>query len=68
MAASALPAAVRAAAEKASAQKNVLDWLHTFAGVADPALRLRANQPKSWALSTATSGLRRISSWSRALW
>jgi uncharacterized repeat protein (TIGR03943 family) len=44
MAASALPAAVRAAAQKDSAQKNVLDWLHTFAGVADPGAAF-AGQP-----------------------
>jgi uncharacterized repeat protein (TIGR03943 family) len=34
---SALPAAVRAAAEKAAADKNQLDWLNTFAGSAHPA-------------------------------
>lgn len=37
MAASALPAAVRAAAEKNAADKNVLDWLHSFAGAPDAA-------------------------------
>jgi putative membrane protein len=35
---SALPAAVRAAAQKDSTHKNVLDWLHSFAGSNDPAL------------------------------
>jgi uncharacterized repeat protein (TIGR03943 family) len=33
---SALPAAVRAAAQKDSTSKNVLDWLHTFAGSDNP--------------------------------
>jgi uncharacterized repeat protein (TIGR03943 family) len=33
---SALPAAVRAAAQKSSTDKNVLDWGHTFAASADP--------------------------------
>jgi uncharacterized repeat protein (TIGR03943 family) len=37
MAASALPAAVRAAAEKRASEKNVLDWLHSFAGAPDAA-------------------------------
>jgi putative membrane protein len=37
MAASALPAAVRAAAEKHASEKNVLDWLHSFAGAPDAA-------------------------------
>lgn len=33
---SSLPAAVRAAAAKNAADKNVLDWLNTFAGAPDP--------------------------------
>jgi uncharacterized repeat protein (TIGR03943 family) len=33
---SALPAAVRAAAQKDSTNKSVLDWLHTFAGSDNP--------------------------------
>lgn len=32
-----LPAAVRAAAQKNSAERNILDWQQTFAGARDPA-------------------------------
>jgi len=41
---SALPAAVRAAADKNAVDKNVLDWLNTFAGTPDP-VRTFAGQP-----------------------
>ena len=34
---SAIPAAVLAAAEKSSNDRNILDWLHTFAAKGDPA-------------------------------
>ena len=41
---SGLPAAVRKAAQKSSTDRNILDWLQTFAGAADPAHDL-AGQP-----------------------
>jgi uncharacterized repeat protein (TIGR03943 family) len=41
---SALPAAVRAAAQKDSTNKNVLDWLHTFAGATNPAQEYAGEQ------------------------
>jgi uncharacterized repeat protein (TIGR03943 family) len=43
---SALPAAVRAAAEKAATDKNVLDWGHTFAAAADPAQQFAGENAK----------------------
>ncbi len=41
---SSLPAAVQAAANKGASERNVLDWLQTFAGAQDPA-RDFAGQP-----------------------
>ena len=41
---SSLPAAIRAAGEKNAAERNILDWLHTFSSAADPAAEF-AGQP-----------------------
>jgi uncharacterized repeat protein (TIGR03943 family) len=41
---SSLPAAIRAAGEKNASERNILDWLHTFSGAADPAAEF-AGQP-----------------------
>lgn len=41
---SSLPAAIRAAGEKNASERNILDWLHTFSGAADPAAQF-AGQP-----------------------
>jgi uncharacterized repeat protein (TIGR03943 family) len=43
---SALPAAVRAAAEKAATEKNVLDWGHTFAASGNPAQEFAGEHAK----------------------
>lgn len=41
-----LPAAVRAAAQKSAADRNILDWLQTFAGAQDPANDLAGQSAK----------------------
>ena len=41
-----LPAAVRAAAQKSAADRNILDWLQTFAGSQDPAHDLAGQSAK----------------------
>lgn len=42
----ALPAAVRAAAQKSATDRNILDWLQTFAGAQDPAHDLAGQSAK----------------------